>query len=171
MPSLPTTDLQILIDTREQLPFAFPASVGQYRIKTSRDSLPTGDYSIIGHAGRYGEKAGLCIERKKDWSELWRNTGPRDVVRFSNELERMKAFDLRYLIVTQSAEALRMGQVHPSIDPVMLINRVLNLCETYGVKFYFAADHHAGERFALGVIKRYADRVGVYTTKTTQEIF
>jgi ERCC4-type nuclease len=171
MPCLPTTELDVLIDSREQLPFTFPASVGSYRIKTHRDTLPTGDYSIVGHAGRYGEKAGLCIERKKDWSELWKNTSARDVVRFSNELERMKAFDLRYLIVTQSADVLRMGQFHPSIDPVLLINRVLNLCESYGVKFYFAADHQAGERFALGVIKRYADRVGVYKTKTTQEIF
>jgi hypothetical protein len=168
MPFSPMIDLPVLIDSREQNPWEFPAKHLQFRVTTERDALPTGDYSIKGHAGRYGERAGLCIERKAGWMELAKNTTGKDQTRFVNELERMKAFDLRYLVVCQSPEALKMGQLPPHIDTARLINQVLNLCERYKVLFYFARDHQAGSRFAMGVLNRYALRCGLHRTTSLE---
>ena len=55
------------------------------------DTLSTGDYSLLGYEDI------LTIERKQDFGELW--TCFFDKKRFEAELERMKSFKYRLIVV------------------------------------------------------------------------
>lgn len=73
----------ILIDTREQNPWAFE--------KSEAASLKTGDYSLKGFEDK------ICIERKGCVEEFANNLG-RDFPRFERELGRMTMFPHRFII-------------------------------------------------------------------------
>lgn len=69
----------IIIDSREQIPLLFPATIVIYdpggtpklvRLSTVKEALPTGDYALKGHEG-----SGL-VERKGSVAELARNLLP-----------------------------------------------------------------------------------------------
>ena len=53
MTPLMPADLTVVIDTREQLPWDFPG------MKTKRESLPFGDYTVDGYQKRL-----IAVERK-----------------------------------------------------------------------------------------------------------
>jgi len=84
----------VIKDSREQDGFTFEAFNGRY---TSCDGmivekLDTGDYSIKGLEDK------LCIERKGRLSELAINLG-KDKRRFFSEIERMKDFPFKFLVL------------------------------------------------------------------------
>ena len=76
--------IPIIIDTREQQPWAF----AEY--STTVQKLDTGDYTIR------GMEDVLCIERKKSVSELATNIMED---RFWREMERMGSFTHKFLIL------------------------------------------------------------------------
>jgi len=77
----------LVIDTREQRPLVFPAVV-----KVRRGTLHTGDYSIEGYEDEF------TVERKS-LNDLV-NTIIHERDRFERELERMRSFRFRRLLVT-----------------------------------------------------------------------
>jgi len=79
----------VIVDTREKKPFW---DDDQDIFYTKSQKLDTGDYTIEEMSDL------LIIERKKSVGELYANfTSER--VRFYKEVERMKAFPLRFIIV------------------------------------------------------------------------
>lgn len=92
MIELPT----IIIDTREQRPWAFDDLHirGIKSLPTVRGTLRTGDYSIQGLEDL------VCIERKSAEDLYGTLVGGHD--RFSRELERMRAFKYKYLVIESS---------------------------------------------------------------------
>lgn len=82
-------DFQILVDSREKKPFKFYDRFGDL-IECHKQKLGTGDYSLL------GMEDVLCIERKESVTELAGNCVAK---RFIKELERMRAYKYKFLIL------------------------------------------------------------------------
>ena len=87
--------LKIIEDTREALPLDFSGLRG---IDVVRQGLKTGDYSVQGH------ETELCFERKSVADLVGTLIGGHE--RFLREMERMKDFEIKYILVEQSAGAV-----------------------------------------------------------------
>lgn len=85
----------IVQDTRENQPWDFSF----YGIDKVRKTLKTGDYTLLGYEDK------LCIERKKSTGELATNLGTKSK-QFWAELNRMKDYQYRYLILEFSRDTL-----------------------------------------------------------------
>lgn len=94
----------IIIDTREQdiLPIRYP-------FVAEIDGLPTGDYSYRG-----GENS-FAVERKSI-ADLTGCLGV-DRDRFRRQLERMKAYDFRRLLIVGSKSDLETGNYRSRLSP------------------------------------------------------
>ena len=91
----------IIKDTREQEGYTFEPSKSRYHTCNGMitKKLDTGDYSIEGLEDK------LCIERKASVVEFANNIG-HDTVRFTKEIERMKTFPFKFIILEFSLSDL-----------------------------------------------------------------
>tara|TARA_Y100001973_G_C5158564_1_gene312237 strand:- start:842 stop:1339 length:498 start_codon:yes stop_codon:yes gene_type:complete len=91
----------IIKDSREQEGYTFESSNSRYHTCKGMvvKKLDTGDYSIEGLEDK------LCIERKASVVEFANNVG-HDQVRFLKEIDRMKEFPYRFLILEFSLSDL-----------------------------------------------------------------
>lgn len=91
----------VVKDSREQDGFTFEKFDGRYTSCNGMviKKLDTGDYSLLGLEDK------LCIERKGSVSELATNLG-KDKYRFMREIERMKDFEFKFIILEFSLENL-----------------------------------------------------------------
>ena len=89
----------VIKDSREQDGYTFEKFSGRYHQCNGMvvRKLDTGDYSIEGLEDK------VCIERKGRISELAINLG-KDKHRFMHEIERMKDFEFRFLVLEFSLE-------------------------------------------------------------------
>lgn len=87
--------LTIIEDTREQTPLDFSGFRG---VDVVRQGLKTGDYSVQGYEDR------ICFERKSIPDLVGTLIGGHE--RFLREVERMKAYDEKYILVERDAETL-----------------------------------------------------------------
>ena len=118
----------IVIDTREQTPLAFPSA-----IPTVRGTLPTGDYSVTGFADVF------TVERKS-LADLV-HTIIHDRARFERELERMRPFAFRRVLVTTSYEAVARGEyAHSRANPRSVVASIAAFEARNNVPFVFAAN-------------------------------
>jgi|TARA_Y100001938_G_scaffold5779_1_gene7200 glucosamine 6-phosphate synthetase-like amidotransferase/phosphosugar isomerase protein len=92
MPKAPA--YTVIKDTREQDGYTFERFESRYHACAGMvvQKLDTGDYSLVGLEDK------LCIERKGRISELAINLG-KDKHRFMREIERMKDFPFKFLIL------------------------------------------------------------------------
>ena len=107
----------ILTDTREQDPLTFA------NLPTERRTLTTGDYSVLGFEREF------CIERKTTGDLVQSLTRERD--RFSRELQRMRAFDFRRLLVVGAPADLEEHRYRSLANPKAIIG---SLC-AFEVRF------------------------------------
>lgn len=91
----------IIKDTREKQGYTFQPSKTQYHVCKGMVSrkLDTGDYSLEGLEDK------ICIERKASVVELANNVGVSRR-RFMAEIERMKTFPHKFLVLEFSLEQL-----------------------------------------------------------------
>lgn len=132
--------LTIIIDTREQTPWAFPA----WWANTRRGTLNAGDYALEGDPA-------FAIERKS--LDDFAGTLSSGWDRFQNELERMQAaqFVARVVIVEGSlADVLAHNYSHPNVLPPFLLKRVATLT-LWGVTVLFAGDPLAATGLAFTI--------------------
>lgn len=87
--------MKVIVDTREQQPWSFE---GQPGITTIRRKLDAGDYSVEGLENR------VAIERKS--LNDWVNTVMRSRTRFYKELDRLRGYDFRCVIIEASVESI-----------------------------------------------------------------
>ena len=89
------TKLTLILDTREQDGLDF----SKFRnVDTVRQGLKTGDYSIQGYENQ------ICWERKSVQDLVGTLIGGHE--RFLREMERMKEFQVRYILVEHSPTTL-----------------------------------------------------------------
>lgn len=89
------TQITIIEDSREQTPLSFE---GFRNITVVRHGLKTGDYSIQGYEDT------ICFERKSVADLVGTLIGGHE--RFLREMDRMKDFKIKYILVEQSAGAV-----------------------------------------------------------------
>lgn len=130
----PDETFTLIIDTREQTPFVFPGT-----ITTTRGTLHTGDYSIVGYEDRF------TIERKS-LADLVQ-TIIHNRARFERELERMRPFDFRRVIVTAPfMDVARGNYAHSHANPRAVVASIAAFEVRYNVPFIFAADKREAQR-------------------------
>jgi len=128
----------IIIDTREQHPLDFPnlpATVG---------TLDTGDYSIVGLTH-------LVAVERKSIDDLLACIG-RERARFKRELQRLRAYRFRLLVVEASAADLEAGLSglvpwRSSLQPSHVVGSLAAWTAQYGLPVWLAGDHAGAGRF------------------------
>ena len=102
------TNLTIIEDSREQNPL----NLGDIRgVEVVRQGLKTGDYSLVGHEDE------ICFERKSVPDLVGTLIGGHE--RFLREMDRMKDFQVKYILVEHTA------------------GTVYRYCERHGVEYKF----------------------------------
>ncbi len=143
---IPPDRLVCVIDSREQT----PADVSPLR--SVRGTLQSGDYSLLHLEGT------VAIERKSLSDLLSCIGGSRE--RFERELERLRAFPYRAVVVECSWETFQRGEWRSEVTAASAVGSVL-AWQLSGVPFIFARDHaDAGKTIArmLSIVGRRAWR-------------
>ncbi|MGN1273806.1 MAG: ERCC4 domain-containing protein [Thermoguttaceae bacterium] len=133
----------IAIDTREQRPFEF-RGIGK-RIYTNRQTLKTGDYSLVGFEKR------VCVERKSKLDLYQSVTHERD--RFERELKRMSQMERACVVVECSVEEVQMGTEISRVSPENIVLTALSWAGRYRVPWFFMADRAEAERATFDFLR------------------
>jgi DNA excision repair protein ERCC-4 len=136
--------MQIVIDTREQVPFCFD----RFDCETNRAVLPVGDYSIQGHEGR------AAIERKNGIDELVACLS-RERDRFERELQRATDYSLFAVVVGGRFADLIAGRFRSRMTSKAVLASICAFHVRYGVPFLFAEDRAGAERLIFGLLSKF----------------
>ena len=117
----------ILIDQREQTPLRFGKDM-----KTERLFLPCGDYSLRGLT------AEVAIERKS-LADLTHCCG-KDRARFIEQVERMRSYRFRALVVEARLCEVQIGAYQSRINPASVEGTLVKVAHEYGVPVWMAED-------------------------------
>lgn len=156
--------LHIVIDTREQAPWAWDASEATTEIA----ALNAGDYALADDCeevkGRSARAVRFAIERKS--LEDFLGTISVGWDRFQRELERMTAFQARVVIVEGDFQQVcfqgEMGCVtppphnHQTLRPAFVARRVAELT-LMGVSVLFCGDSQMAAGMAYRIFRRRAE--------------
>ena len=133
----------IIVDTREQTPLPFAD------LPTERRTLTTGDYSVLGF-----ERA-FSIERKSIEDLIQSLTHGRD--RFSRELQRMRAFDFRRLLIVGNLADIEEHRYRSLAVPKAIIGSLFAFEARFDVPVCFCATPESAatliERWALYFVR------------------
>lgn len=139
-------------DTREQQPFLFT----MYDCTVIRKKLNTGDYSIENMENE------LCIDRKKNISELYGNLF-RSWSRFSRELSRMISFKRAYILcefpfddVVYFPRNMISGKYYYDAEDIKTKIKLIE--EDYGVRVVFNESRDEAEEMCFNILKDYYDK-------------
>ena len=127
------TDITAIVDTREQLPFDLAP------LKSVRGTLTTGDYSIL------GLERHIALERKS-LQDLVGCVG-RERERFDREIQRLRAFECKAIIVEASWSSVEMKQYRGDVHPNAVIGSVMGWI-ALGVPVLFCNTRECAQRFA-----------------------
>lgn len=118
--------------------------------------LKTGDYTIQGLESK------LCVERKRSVSEIAINLGSKWSV-FKEELERMKAFEHRYIICEFSIDDILIFPANSSIpkwkqkkikmNGKFMLNRLNSIYENYGINIEYCNNSIEATHRVLEIFK------------------
>ena len=124
----------IIIDTREQNAWTFTS------LPSEPGSLATGDYSVRGLTHL------IAVERKS-LDDLLACVGiHRD--RFKRELQRLRAFRFRALVIEASHTDLEAGQWRSQLKSSHVIGSLAAWQAQYSLPIWLAGDHESAARFA-----------------------
>lgn len=145
-------DLVIIEDTREQTPLTdWPDGV-----KIENHGLDTGDYSIKGWENCF------TIERKSlaDFAGTMLNgyqgNTQKPRLRFNNELERMRHFDLAAVIVTATPFELMTFKHHCGMDAhEALWNFGLSVYATYRIPVFYLGDEQTAAKWIADLARHF----------------
>ena len=140
--------MMILIDSREQAPFAFQHERYAGTV-TAPGALDTGDYSLAGLADR------VAVERKS-LPDLVACLG-RERERFERELQRAAALDAFAVVVESSWSDLAGGQYRSKLNPHSACQSVLAFTCRYRVPFLFAGSRAGAEYATWGFLRQYLE--------------
>ena len=138
--------MRILIDSREQLPFAFSGK-GFEDVTTEAGSLATGDYSLAGLADM------VAVERKS-LDDLAQCLG-RERERFERELVRARGLDAFAVVVEGGFDDLAHGRYKSKLNPHSACQSVLAFSARWGIPFLFAGSRAGAEYATAGFLRQY----------------
>lgn len=152
----PTFPGVVLIDTREQLPYAFDAiradkreGGGVLAVPTRVEGLPSGDYSLEGFADR------VAVERKS-LADLFGTLG-KGRERFERELERLSAFDFAAVVVeAEWTQIVNDPPARSRLSPKTVFRSVVAWQQRYPrVHWWTVPGRDMGEVVAFRVLERF----------------
>ena len=136
--------LPILVDSREQRPFAFAGYPATVTVAT----LAAGDFSLAGFASK------ISIERKSLPDLI--GCLSRDRERFQRELARLRGYDCAAVIVEEPMSALRQGRYRGHLNPDSAWQSVLAFSMRYRIPFWFCADRADAEAASFDLLRHFA---------------
>lgn len=139
----------ILVDTREQAPFAFQG----YDAAPLPTTLPVGDYSIPGFEDR------VSIERKSldDLVSCLMNEN-RD--RFERELARARSYDLFCVVIEATVTDISRGRYRSEMKPQAALQSVITFQVRYRTPFIWAGNRKAAEYLTYWLLAKYLREIG-----------
>lgn len=149
--------MRVIVDTREQTPWSFE---GQ-GFELVRAKLDSGDYSLDGLETR------VAIERKS--LDDWTGTVLRDRSRFYRELERLRAFDFRCVIVEAGVREIMAGRYKSQAKPASVLGFVAEVTVGQAVPVYLAGSRAEAQVLA-GAFLRMADKKISRRTTSQSEV-
>ena len=139
----------VIIDTREQKPWAFAGC------NTINKKLDTGDYSIEGLENL------LCIERKNSVSEIANNISES---RFKAEIERMNDYLYKFILLEFSLQNVLDYPVNSNVPrrlwdkikirPAFILKFLTELQTKHNINVVFCDNPAAANQMAFSIIKR-----------------
>lgn len=143
--------MQIVIDTREQLPFGFSGEFyGKYGgVDTVVGALSIGDYSLTGLADR------VAVERKS-LADLVLCLG-RERERFERELQRGAALEAFLVVCEGSWLDLSHGNYRSKLSAHAACQSVMAFTARYRVSFHFAGSRAAAEYVTWSFLRQYLE--------------
>ncbi|MCC6668976.1 MAG: hypothetical protein IT375_34875 [Polyangiaceae bacterium] len=137
--------ITILIDTREQAPLQFGEAV-----RTERATLATGDYSAAGVTD-------LVALERKSLADLTTCCG-RDRERFLAQIQRLRAFPVRGLVIEGDAPSIAAGAYRSQIRPASVIGTLVAICTDHAIPVWLATDAHHAAIIVERILRRVHDR-------------
>jgi ERCC4-type nuclease len=126
----------IVIDTREQQPYAFDPR----RFEAVRRALPAGDYSLVDSETR------VAVVRKSIPDFV--STVIRARKRFHAELRKLAEYEHACIVVEGSLRDLLEGRYPGGAHPNALLGSVPSVVMDFGVPVYFCDDRQSALQFA-----------------------
>ena len=128
-------DFMIIIDSREQHPYAFPCP-------TNRKALAAGDYSVEG----LEEK--VAVERKslRDFVA----TVIHDHARFRREMLLFSSYDVACVVVEADLDAVLRGMHSEDlrgVKPASVLGAALHITLHYGIPVFWCGSRQAARAF------------------------
>ena len=139
--------MQIIVDSREQLPFNF--SHERYDVQIQQGTLTVGDYSLRGLEDK------VAVERKS-LPDLVQCLG-RERSRFERELQRGQALDAFAVVIEASWPDLAGGNFRSQLNPHAACQSVLAFMARYRVPFLFAGSRAAAEYVTWGFLRQFLE--------------
>jgi ERCC4-type nuclease len=158
----------VVIDTREQAPFAFGGLLSDARlgrrpvvVPTEVRGLPTGDYSLAGHEDR------LCIERKS-LPDLFQSLS-RERDRFERELERMSSFSSAHVVVEADWwEVMERPPPSTVVPPKVVHRSVIAFTLRYpAIHWWMCPGRAFAEVTTFRIIEKYQREVSANSSRST----
>ena len=137
--------MRVIVDTREKIPWSFE---GQ-GFDLVRAKLDAGDYSLPGLELR------VAIERKS--LDDWTGTVLRDRKRFYRELELLRAYEFRCVIIEASIRQIMEGHYKSQVRPASVLGFVAEVTVGQAVPVYLAGSRAEAQLLA-GAFLRMADK-------------
>lgn len=138
--------VKVIIDSREQAPFAFQGEVYAGTI-CEVGALQSGDYSLGGLIDR------VAVERKS-LPDLVACLG-RERDRFERELQRARGLDAFLVVVEAPFEDLAKGNYRSQLRPHAACQSVMAFAARYRVGFHFAGSRAAAEYSCWSFLRQY----------------
>lgn len=138
--------LHVICDTREQEPWDFTAAVPP--VAVTRATLGAGDYSLAGHEHE------VAVERKS--LDDYVQTIIHDRERYMRELERLRTYRLAAVVVEASWQDVVDHNYTSRATPASVFGMTCCFIVDYGVPVYLIGNRALAARFALRLLRRYA---------------
>lgn len=123
----------IIIDTRERWPLEF------CHLQTMAGTLDTGDYSVAGLTH-------LITVERKSLDDLLACCG-RERDRFKRELQRLRSYRFRLLVIEADAAALEAGDWRSTLKPSHVCGSLAAWTAQFELPIWLAGDHAGAGRF------------------------
>jgi hypothetical protein len=140
--------MKIIVDSREQAPFAFQHERYAGTI-VEAGTLDTGDYSLAGLTDR------VAAERKSLPDLVGCLSGGRE--RFERELQRAAALDAFAVVVEAAWADLAGGGYRSRMTPHSACQSVLAFTCRYRIPFLFAGSRAGAEYVTWGFLRQYLE--------------
>jgi len=140
--------VKIIVDSREQCPFAFQGERYAGTI-VEAGALDTGDYSLAGLTDRVAvERKSLpdlvaCLSRERE--------------RFERELLRAVALDAFAVVVEATWADLAAGEYRSQMNPHAACQSILSFTARYRCPFIFAGSRAAAEYACWGFLRQFLE--------------